>query len=286
MAVTTTSDLNSLFNLIYDRALFVAREMNLMSNLVNNVGATGWMDRKISIRPQVTAVSVGETEDFNAPTTMGLSTQATLTPGEIAAQVVITKRDIETDPWGAQQDAQMELGMAMATKIDVDLLGEFADFSTDKGDGANTAASFENFAAGVATVRYNSKGSDGNPSAVLHPYHWHDLWLELGKPATTLPNLNEVTTQALRDYYIASLLGGVQIYTSSNIVVDSSSDAVSGIFTRHAIYLDTRRPITNETPQYDPSARAWELNTNAGYAVGLVRSTYGVKFTADATEPA
>lgn len=283
MAVTQVSDLNSLFNLIYDRALFVAREMNLMSNLVNNVSATGWMDRKISIRPQVTAVSVNETQDFNNPTTMGLSTQATLTPGEIAAQVVVTKRDVETDPWGATQDAQMELGMAMATKIDVDLLGEFANFSTDKGTGGGGTATFASLAAGVATVRTNSKNSDGPAYIVLHPYQWHDIWLELGKPAATYPNLSDVTVQALRDYYVSTLMGGAQIYTSSNIA--SGTASVGGIFTRHAIYLDTRRAITTEEPLYDASARAWELNVNAGYAHGLVRSTYGVKYTSDASEP-
>lgn len=285
MAVTTVSDLNGLYNTIYDDALFVAREMNLMGGLVTNVAATGWMDRKVSIRPQVTAVSVGETQDFNSPTTMGLSLQATLSPGEIAAQVVITKRDLETDPHGATAAASYELGASIATKIDVDLLGTFTSFSTDKGDGAGSSATFENFAAGVSVVRNVTKRSDGEPVAVLHPYQWHDLWLELGKPAATYTNLQDVTTQALRDYYITTLLGGVQIFTSANISVDGSDDAIGGIFTRSAIYLDTRRAMTMETPEYDASARAWELNVNAGYAYGLVRSTYGVKFTSDAAEP-
>ena len=45
MAVTTVSDLNGLFNTIYERALFVARERTLMASLVDVRGATGWMDR-------------------------------------------------------------------------------------------------------------------------------------------------------------------------------------------------------------------------------------------------
>lgn len=282
MAVTQLSDLNSLFNTIYERAMFVAREANLMTGLITNKSATGWMDRNVSIRPQVSAVSVGETEDFNSPTTFGKSTLATISPGEIAAQVVLTDRDMETDPDGARSDAEFELGMSVATKIDTDLVGLFPSFSTDKGDGGGGTATFENFAAGCAVVRNNSKGSDGNPVAVLHPYQWHDLWLELGKPAATYPNLSDVTTQALRDYYVTSLLGGVRIFTSSNIT--SGTAAVGGIFTRNAIWLDTRRPVRME-PERDASARAWELNINAGYGYGLVRSTYGVKFTTDASEP-
>lgn len=285
MAVTGTTDLNSLFNTIYERALFYARETNLMTSLVDTRSATGWMSRIVPIRPQVSAVSVNETQDFSAPTTFGKSTLATLTPGEIIAQVVFTDRDLETDPDPAVRDAEMELGGAIATKIDTDLTGDFSSFGTDKGDGANATATFENFAAAVALVNYNTKRSKGGISAVLHPYHWHDLWLELGKPAATYPNLSDVTVQALRDYFVGTLLGGVRIYTSSNIAVDGSADAISGIFVRSALMLDVRRAMRMET-QRDASARATEINVTAGYAHGVVQSTYGVKFTADATEPA
>lgn len=285
MAVTTVADLNSLFNLIYERAVFVAREANLMTGLVDTRSASGWMDRKTTIRPQVSAVSVGETQDFSSPTTFGKSQLASFTPGEIAAQVVLTDRDLETDPDSARDDAIMEMGMAISSKIDTDLIGTFASFATDKGDGANAAATFENFAAGVAVVNNVTKRSDGPISAVLHPYHWHDLWMELGKPAATYTNLQGVTEQALRDYYITTLLGNVRIFVSSNISVDGDGDAISGLFTRSAILFDVRRAMRMETER-DASARAWELNVNAGYAYGLNRATYGVKFTADATEPA
>jgi hypothetical protein len=285
MAVTTVSDLSNLFNTIYERALFVAREQNLMAGLVDNRAATGWMNRVVPTRPAITAVSVSESQDFSSPTTFGRSTAATLTPGEIIAQVVLTDRDMETDPDSAMNDAVVEMGGAIATKIDTDLVGLFTSFTTDKGDGAGNSATFENFAAGCAVVRYNKATQFGPINAVLHPYHWHDLWLELGKPAATLAALGDVTTQALRDYYVGTLLGGVRIFTSSNITVDTGIDAISGIFTQPAIMLDTRRQMRMEQER-DASARAWELNVTAGYAYGIVRSTFGVKFTADAAEPA
>lgn len=284
MAVTTTTDLNGLYNTIYERALFVAREMNLMTQLVDNRSATGWMSRVVPIRPTITAVSVGETEDFNAPTTFGKSTLATLTPGEIMAQVVLTDRDVETDPDSAVRDAEFELGSSIAVKIDTDLMSLFDSFTTDKGDGTGQTATFENFAAAVAAVRAGFANQYGTINAVLHPYHWHDLWLELGKPAATYANLAGVTEQALRQYFITELLGGVRIYTSSN-VPRSGSDAISGLFVRPAIMLDTRRAVRMEQER-DASARATELNINAGYAYGIVRNTFGGGFTADATAPA
>ena len=283
MAVTTVTDLNSLYNTIYERALFVAREANLMAQLVDNRSATGWMSRVVPVRPQVSAISVGETEDFNAPTTFGKSTLATLTPGEIMAQVVLTDRDVETDPDSAARDAELELGMAVATKIDVDLLGLFSSF-TDKGNGANGTATFTQFAGAVSILRNSFAQQGGVINAVLHPYQWHDLWLELGKPAATYTNLQGVTERALEDYYMTTLLGGIRIYTSSNISVDSSDDAIGGLFSRPAIMLDTRRPTRMEQER-DASARATELNINAGYAYGIVKSTYGLGFKTDASAP-
>lgn len=282
MAVTQVSDLNGLFNTIYERALFVARENNLMAALVDNRSATGWMNRVIPIRPQVSAVAVAETEDFNSPTTFGKSTKATLTPGEIIAQVVLTDRSIETDADGAVDDATMELGMAIATKIDVDLLSLFDSFTTDKGDGAGNSATISNVAAGIALLGNNKARQYGRPRVVLHPYHWHDIWVELGQPSTN--NVGMKRDDALRDYYVSDMLLA-DWFVSANIAVDGSDDAVSGIFVQPALMLDTRRAPRPENER-DASARAWELNITAGYAYGVVRQEFGVGFTADASEPA
>ena len=282
MAVTQVSDLNSLFNTIYERALFVAREQNLMAALVDNRSASGWMNRVVPIRPAISAATVAETEDYNSPTTFGKSTKATLTPSEIIAQVVLTDRDMETDPDSAVDDATMEMGAAIATKIDVDLLTLFDSFTTDKGDGAGSAATLANIAAGIALLGNNKARQYGRLNVVLHPYHWHDIWIELGQPSTN--NVGQARTEALQAYYVANMLAS-DWYVSSNIAVDASDDAVSGIFAQPALMLDTRRAPRME-PERDASARAYELNLTAGYAVGVVRQEFGVGFTADATEPA
>lgn len=284
MAVTTTSDLNNLFNLIYERARFVARHRTLMANLVDVKNATGWMERKVPTRPSVAAVSVGESQDYNSPTTFGTTNLATITPGEVIAQVVLTDILMETDPSGAQSDAEMELGGAVATKLDTDLVSSFSSFASDKGDGAGNTFTMSNFSAGVAVVDYNKARQFGPLSAVLHPYHWYDLWVELGRPAATYANVGELTVEALRDYYVGRLMN-VNIYTSGNIAIDGSDDAISGVFGARAIMLDIRRPFRLE-PQRDASARAWEINGTMGYGYGVVHSDEGVYFTADATEPA
>ena len=282
MAITKYSDISSYVNNIYERSLFVVREMNLMSALVSNYSAQGWMTRTFSTRPQVTPETVSDGVDYSNPTSFGKSTVGTLTPSEVIAQILLTDQNIETDPDGARNDAANELGMAIAHKVDTDLVGAFSSFATDKGDGANNTATLANFSAAVSVLR--NRSVMGSINAVLHPYHWHDLWTELGQPAATYANSADLTSQALRDYFVDNLLG-VKIYLSPNISIDASTDAISGIFHSQALALDTRRAYRLE-PERDASLRAWELNATVGYAYGLgPRPTFGIKFTADATEP-
>lgn len=282
MAVTTVSDLNALFNLIYEQALFVARERNLMAPLVTNREATGWMARKIKTRPKLSAVSVAETEDYNNPETFGASLKATITPGEVIAQAVLTDQDRETDPDNAVADASMELGSAIAAKIDTDLLSLFGVFTTDKGPGAGQAASLSTIAAALAVLSNQFARQYGRPRVVLHPYHWHDIWVELGTPSTKVP-ASEFANRALRDYYVSDMLSA-DWFTTANIAVDSGDDAVSGVFVQPAIMLDTRRRARLEAER-DASARAYELNMTAGYGYGVVRDEFGVGYTADASTP-
>lgn len=280
MAITKISDLNSLFNLIYEDAIFVAREMNLMVNMVRNFSATGYMARKGTIRPQITAVEKAEGDDFQSPTTFGQTLKYTLTPTVKMSQVLLTDEDIATDKDSARQDASQELGASIATKIDVDLVTLFASFTTGKGS-SGSALTISNVAAAISVLRTEKAP---NPlMVVLHPYGWHDIWVLLGQPAGTYPFLGDLANQALKDFYVGSFLNATW-FTSANIALDATPDAVGGVFHQSALGFDTREAPVLE-PERDASRKAWELNMSAGYAVGILRDEFGVKLTHDATEP-
>ena len=281
MSITKKSDLNSLFNNIYDRALFAAREMNVMLQLVTLYTATGYADRKIGQWAQITAASVAEGVDFAGATTFSKSVLATLTPGEVIAQSVLTDVMYETDPDDAMRSCVQELGNAVATKIDTDLAGDFASFSTDVGPGAGQAATLAKFGVGQSILRNNKVT---NPIyAVLHPYAWHDIWVLLGQPAATQAYLGDTANQALRDFYVGNFLNMTWV-VNANIAADASDDAVSGIFNPGALAFDSRKAPTLE-PERDSSLRAWELNMVGGYAHGVRRPTFGVKYTCDVATP-
>ncbi len=280
MAISKVSDLNSLFNTIFEDALFVAREQNLMTNLVTNYSARGWMDRKISIYPEIVAEVVAEAEDFSNPTTFDKTVLKTLTPAEVMAQVVLTDRRLETDPEDARRDASAELGNAIGTKIDKDIVAEFANFTTGLGS-SGSALTINIVAAAISQLR---NANAPNPIyVVLHPYGWHDIWDLLGTPASNLALLGDVANQALRDFYVGDWLN-VRWFISGNIAVDATPDAVGGIFNPGALAFDSRKAPLME-PERDASLRAWELNMSAGYADGVRRTAFGRKLTHDATAP-
>ncbi len=280
MAVSTVTSLNTYFNDVYDDTLFVARETNLMASLVTAYSARGYANRVLPIYPGLTAEPVAEGVDFANATEWTKSAAITLTPGEVMTQVILTDRRIQTDPNDARRDAAIEMGGAIATKIDADLAGLFAGFSVDKG-AAGSALTIKRCAAALARLRAEKVRAPF--FFVVHPFGWHSVWTELGQPTTSQTFLGEVANQAMRDYGVGSFLAA-QWFSSANIAINGSDDAISAVFSREALALDTREAPILE-PERDASKRAWELNLRAGYAVGVRRDDFGVRLTHDATEP-
>lgn len=283
MAITTTSDLNGLYNQIYERALFVLRESNLMVNLVSNYIASNFYTRNITTRPQLSVETTSEGVDYANAQSFGKTLVGSLTPQERIAQVVITDIEIMNDPDSTVADASQELGSAMAAKVDTDLTNVFNSFATDKGTGAGNSATIASIASAVSILRNRFANQDGLINIVLHPYHWHDIWVLLGQPVNTASFLGDAANAALRDYFVGNMLG-VRWFTSNNVPM-TGNNAVSGIFTQSAIAFDSRISPYMENER-DASLRATEMNFVSAYAVGLgKRPTLGIKYTADATTP-
>jgi hypothetical protein len=196
------------------------------------------------------------------------------------AQALLTDEDVQTDPDNARTDAAQELGGAIATKIDVDLVTLFASLTTEKA-AANAALTIAKCAAAISVLRNQLAP---NPLYfVLHPYGWHDVWTELGQPASQKAFLGDLANQALNSFFVGGWLSATW-FTSANIDVDASDDAVSSVFNTQSLGFDTRESPMME-PERDASRKATELNMSAGYAVGILRNEYAVKLTHDATEP-
>jgi hypothetical protein len=282
MAFTMVSDIQSptdYIQKVYEDALFVARDTNLMASLVTNYAGQGIAPRVSSEWSATNIVAVNDDDDLTSqaftPTVL-----TTLTPSEVGAQYLITDQRLESDPFGVQQAAALELGAAIGTKIETDLVGGFANLTGGTVGVAGSAMTWGRFFAAAAQLR--AQKAPGQAYAVLHPYHWHDLASEAAI-AGTMGNTPEFGDEVMRNRFVG-MAAGVMIFESANIPVDGNDDAVSGVFVSQALALDVRRAPRIERER-DASRRADELNLSTVYAHGVWRPKFGVKIIADASIP-
>lgn len=282
MGVSTSSDIAGFFNTLFEDAMFTFRAQSLMVNLVTLLSGTGLASRKQGVYPEITTQVANEGVEIANAQVWNKSAKMELTPYIYHSQVILTQSMMDTDPDNTMEAAAFEMGRSMAESVDTNLCSNFANFSNGVGT-ANSALTMKICAAALAILQ-NAKVPMPY-SYVLHPFHWHDVWVELGQPAATYQFLGDVANEALRQYKVSEF-NGATWYTNPNIEVDGSDDAVSAIFHREALALDTRKapqPYVTEKP--DVAGYGYQLDLEMWYAHGERRDEAGVKITADATAP-
>lgn len=275
-----STNISTYIQTIYEDAMFVARENSLMPALVTVFNdRTGSAVRSRSEYGTATMNAVGETDDLVSQA-FTPTVKNSLTPAEVAAQFFLPDLRVESDPFGVRNDASMELGMAMAEKIDTDIVGNFSSLTGGTVGAAGTAITWGHFFAMQSILR--AQHAPGPWVFVCHPYQYH----QLGKSASigaTVTNAPMLQDEVARNFFVGNV-GGVDIYLNSNISIDGSDDAYCGMFSRTALAYDNRRAPRLE-PERDASRRGIELNLSAVYAHGVWRPKFGVQGIFDASTP-
>jgi len=265
---------------IYADALFVARDNNLMMPLVTGFSAQGMAPRVNSQWGTATISAISDYDDLSSqPFTP--ATLATLTPAEFGAQFLLTDQRVESDPFGVQSQAARELGLAMAEKMEKDMLGTFSSLTGGTVGAAGTVITWGHIAAMLTRLR--GQKAPGPYVCVLHPYHYHNLAKAASIATGTQANSPDFQNAVQRQFYVGNTYG-VDFYVTANLTVDSNDDAYCAMFSREAIAWDIRRAPRIESER-DASRRAWELNLSAIYAVGAWRPKFGVQGLFDASLP-
>lgn len=278
--ITGYSDISSLLPSIYEGAMLVARDNNIMSALVRNFNdASGMVPRKSSIYGTVTFYSVDETTDLVAQQYSRTAKQ-TLTPGEVAAAFFLSDQRIESDDQDIVSDASRELGVGLAQKIEVDIISQFGSVTGGTVGTNATAMTWGKLLAAQSTLR--AANAPMPYTAVLHPYQWHALGTALTVAATTQPTRSGLTDTLVNNFFVGNAYG-IDIFVTSNIPITSS--AASGImFSRDALALDIRRQPRLERDR-EVSRRGWELVMSAVYGYGLWRPEWGVTLAGTCVAP-
>jgi hypothetical protein len=267
---------------IFEDAMFVARDTNVMANLVTVFNdRTNDATRTNSLYGTATMQSVADTDDL-ASQAFTPATYKSLTPAEIAAQVFLTDRRIDNDIFGARNDASVELGIAMAQQMELDMIGDIASLTGGTVGGAGTVLTWGHIFAADAILR--QANAPGRYSVVLSPLQWFSLGTApsiLGAARNAEAFQDRVQSEGITPRSVFSL-GNYDIYLTSNI--GAGTAAVGGMFARPALALDSRRAPRLE-PERDASRRGWELNLSAVYAHGVWRPEWGVQIVGAGTVP-
>ena len=277
------ANISSYVNTIYDGALLVMREETLAPSIVRVFSdKQGMAVRDNSQYGTATMNSIGEADDLTSQV-FTPSSIATLTPAEYGAQFLLTDQRVESDPFSVQSDAASELGASMAEGIDTNVFGNFSSLTGGTVGASGSAISWTYFFNAVALL--DATHAPRPYVAVMHPYQWVILQRAAGV-AGSATNVSEYLKDAADRNFFAGVVGGVQIYTHSNVQT-VSTDSYMGMWSlrRPAIALDMRRAPRLERER-DASRRAWELNMTGVYAHGVWEPAKGVHGIFAKTTPA
>lgn len=275
------ADIASYVKQIEQQCDVVARDNNIMATLVRGFNDTsGTAIRARSEYGTATVNNIVDTDDLTSQTfTPAVANQ--LTPFECGAQFFLTDTHRRNHPFAIDSDAPGELGMAMAQKVELDLLSTFSSLT---GGTINTGANNLSWAAILAAQSVlRNQNPIGEFYCVLSPYQWHTL----GTAVAAAGGISQTNAPALQDallkkYWMGNVYG-INFFVTSNLPVGT---AVRGaMFVSEAIALDSRVPPSIE-PERDASRRGYELNLTATYAAGVWRPKFGVQVISQGTAPA
>lgn len=280
MPFNTYTDVSAFVNTIFEDALMVVRDQNVLTTLVKGFSdRQGMALRKLSTYGTATLNSILETDDLVSQA-FTPSVLSTLTPAEAGAQFLLTDQRLESDPFEVRDDASLELGTTTATKMEIDIASDFSSLTGGTVGAAGTVITWGHFFAMLTRLR--AQNAPRPWYFVCRPEHWGQLGKAVA-PGATVTNAPNFQDKVLLDFYVGTV-SGVQIFTSTNISVDANDDAYCAMFSPMAMAIDIRRAPRLE-PERDASRRAWELNMTTVYAHGIWRPKFGIQGLFDAIAP-
>lgn len=277
MSTSTTTTLNDLLPSIVAEALFVANERSIMRGLVRNYTLAQGQGKTVTVPtyPKLTAASLTEGD---ALTATAVSTgSAVLTVSEVGLMTSISDLAMIASASNVVSDIGRLFGEAIARKMDQDLAGNFANFSTVVGSNTTAASAAKLFEA-IAKLRAQGYDTTGDCAIVLHPEVAYDLKSSI--TSTFAAPASMVGNSALESGYIG-LLGGVPVYETSNIT-STTGDSIGGLFHRDALGLALMQDIKIET-QRQAALRGWDIVGSAIYGHGELQDLAGVALSFDSS---
>lgn len=276
-----TSTLDDLLAPIVQEAMFVASERSVMRNLVKNfpVPRNAGKVLQVPIYPAQTAAALTEADDI----TLGAisTSKKDITLAEVGIGTNVSDLSLNFSSSNVIADLGKLFGEAVAKKMDQDLTALFSGFSTFAlGNATDTQTEMTAAHLFAAAAKLKNAGVPGPYFGVFNPASIYNMKKTM--TSTFVPQGNTgVVNEAMTEGYVGRI-AGIDIFETSNVVADSATSAVNGVFARDALGLAMGQEISIKT-QRDESARATEVICTATYGVSELHDSYGVKVPVDAT---
>lgn len=286
MAGSTSATLNDLLPSIVAEAMFVAQERSIMRNLVKNYTLAPGQGKTVTvpIYPVQTAAAV--TEGNEVDNTAVSTDQGLLTVSQVGIRTLVTDLAVNASSSNVIADLGQLFGNAIARKMDVDLLAQVKNFTTNTVGSSSTTITAALVMQAITKLKNNGVPTDG-VVCVLHPSIAYDLKAALtttGNVAFTGGAFGDVANAAMVDGYVGRLFG-VPVFESANAVLDNgggAGDYVGGVFHRDALGLAVMKDINIEV-QRRASYLGSDVVASALYGVGTLYEQYGVALSNDST---
>jgi hypothetical protein len=170
-------------------------------------------------------------------------------------------------------------GRAIAESMDSQVFDLFPSFSQSVGS-SSAEVTVDSILQAAATLRSNKL--TGPFFAVLHPKVAYNIKKQLTYSSqTNVPALSDIGNQVLSAFYITTV-GGVNIFESSLLDIDTDSDSVGAVFARSALGHAMRGGISMEATRQSQN-RATDVTLTAVAGAQILQNSHGVKIIGDAT---
>jgi hypothetical protein len=275
---TTTTTLSELYTEVIQEAIFTFQETSVMKpscNYLFNISGQG-KQIAVPVYPAISASAIAEGTDLS--NTAVNPTEATILASEVGVMTTLTDLARDSASRNVASDIGKLFGEAIAKKVDSDLAGLFASFSTDVGQ-ASTELTADLLFKAQATLR--ALNVPAPYYGVFNPKAVFNLKKTLTNAGyTTSSNaISEIGNEALRNGYVGRI-AGIDVFENANIAIDQYDDSIGAVFHPVSLGLAMKADFKIET-QRDASLRGTEIVATVTYGTGVVKSDYGVKITSD-----
>jgi hypothetical protein len=281
MSILTSSSQSALLTNILQETIFTASEISIAGNLVtvyDMIGTPG-LTSQVAVYPTISASALTESSDLTAQTNVNPAT-ITITASEIGVRADLTDLMAESSASNQAADIGRILGQAVGNKLDQDVFAQFDSLTTSV---INTASALtpNDILKALFLLRAQSAptDNDGDYFGVFSPAQLHNVTKVLtqaGFVGSVAPAISGLGNNLLSTNAYLGKIFNCKIFMSTNVVVDSATQAVGGVFSPRAFGHVLKRPIVVRE-QRDESARSTEFICTTARGNAILKDIYGVK---------